>query len=310
MSHTDLNSTAVSVLINTKNRSQLISRAVDSVLKQDFTDFELLIMDASTDENTAAVMERYDDPRIIYERIRNEKHFTETNRYAISKCRGIYIALIDDDDEWISSEKLSKQVSLIESLPDDYGVVYCWYEMWHDDINQAVTIPLKANRGDLFEMMLYDNAIMGAPTLLIKKKLYTELWANGGDPSVLPSDHYLMTVFSQTYKFDLVPEVLVRCHERHQYGSMGRTPSPRFTLTHRLNLSLKFYQTFPEGYRKYPKARKRLLERIISGAAKAGSHGCFLKYFWIYMVSFLDLKFMARALYRYIYYIFKPSEQV
>lgn len=304
MSHTELNSPAVSVLINTKNRSQLISRAIDSVLNQDFTDFELLVIDASTDENTAAVMERYDDPRIIYERIRNEKHFTETNRYAISKCRGIYIALIDDDDEWISSEKLSKQVSLIESLPDDYGVVYCWYEMWHDDINQAVTIPLKANRGDLFEMMLYDNAIMGAPTLLIKKKLYIELWANGGDPSVLPSDHFLMTVFSQKYKFDLVPEVLVRCHERHKYGSMGRTPSSRFTLEHRLNLSLKFLQTFQDGYMRNPKAKRHMIERIVICAARAANLKIFFKYSWLHFSVYLSFLFLFRAIYLYIRYRF------
>lgn len=295
---------SVSVLINTKNRSPLISRAVDSVLKQDFEDFELLIMDASTDDNTATVIRQYHDPRIRYERIFNEKHFTETNRYAISQCRGKYIALIDDDDEWVSAEKLSKQVSLIESLPEDYGVVYCWYEMWHDDIDQAVEIPLKENRGDLYEKMLCDNAIMGTPTLLIKKKLYAELWPNGGDTSVLPSDHFLMTTFSQKYKFDLVPEVLVRCHERHQYGSMGRTPSSRFTLEHRLNLSLKFLQTFQDGYRRNPQARRHMIERVIIGAARSGNLKIFLKFTCLHSSSYFSLLFLVRAIYLYVRYRF------
>ena len=120
----------VSVIINTCNRSALIGRAVDSVLQQDFADFELLVIDASSDESTRAVMDRYQDPRIRYYRIIDEEYFAKTFNYAISLARGGYIAFNDDDDEWISPQKLSKQVALMESLPEDYGVVYCWWEMW------------------------------------------------------------------------------------------------------------------------------------------------------------------------------------
>ena len=247
-------------------------------------------------------MARYSDPRIRYYRIIDEEYVAKTVNYAISLTKGKYIAFNDDDDEWISPQKLSKQVALMDSLPEDYGVVYCWWEMWYDDIDKSVGEARISNRGYLFDEMLLDNAILVSPSLLIRKKLFDELGGVLDDPTVLPSDHFLLTKFSQKYKFDLVPEVLVRCHERHQYGSMGRKPSSKFTLEHRLNLSLKFLQTFQEGYKRNPQARRHMIERIISGAARAGNLKVFLTYAWLHFCSYFSPWFLFRSGYRYIYY--------
>lgn len=290
----------VSVIINTCDRSQLIGRALESVLQQDFTDFELLVIDASSDESTRAVMDRYQDPRIRYYRIIDEEYFAKTFNYAISLARGGYIAFNDDDDEWISPQKLSKQVALMESLPEDYGVVYCWWEMWFDDVGQPVELPHKSNRGYLFDQMLYDNAIHGTPSLLIKKKLFDELGGLEDDPSVLPSDHFLLTKFSQKYRFDLVPEILVRCHERHDYGSMGRKPSSKFTYRHRANLQILFLKTFAKDYKRLSRARRKRYEMIIDNAVKLSDIQLATKFLCRHLIESADIRYFLWHLAKFI----------
>ena len=114
----------------------------------------------------------------------------------------------------------------------------------------------------------------------------------------LPST-ILLTKIRQKYRFDLVPG-LVR--SRHQYGSMGRQPSSKFTLEHRLNLSLKFYDTFQESYTKNPQARRHMIERIISGAARVGNFKIFLSYAWLHFCSYFSPWFLFLSGYRYIGY--------
>ena len=285
----------VSVIINTRNRPALILRAVQSVLTQDYPNFELLLVDASTNEETREIAESLNDQRLKYHRITDEEYFAKTFFFAISIAEGAYIAFNDDDDEWISEKKLSKQVALIESLPDDYGVVYCWWEMWYDDVNKLIAINRKSNRGYLFEKMLYGNAALGTPALLIKRDLLCEVKDLMDSPDILPSDHFLLTYISKKYRFDFVPEVMVRCHERHVYGSMNKTICTRFSHKHRINLQLLFLNTFSEDYLKMPKARKKKYEIIIFHSIKSLEAKTFIIYILRHLNEFRDFRFFLKA---------------
>ena len=107
----------------TYNRGYCIRRSVDSILNQTFRDFELIVVDDGSTDDTKNIMESYDDPRIVY--IHNVGNRGQTPRLnqGLSVARADLIAFQDSDDEWMP-EKLEKQVSAMQRLPLEVGVVY------------------------------------------------------------------------------------------------------------------------------------------------------------------------------------------
>ncbi|MCK5306495.1 MAG: glycosyltransferase [Candidatus Omnitrophica bacterium] len=114
----------VSIIIPTYNRARIIKRAVKSVLEQTYTNFELIIIDDGSTDNTAEIINSYKDERVIY--IKNNKNSGQTiaRNIGLKKAKGEYIAFLDSDDEW-HIDYLEKQVAVLNELSDEYGLVYC-----------------------------------------------------------------------------------------------------------------------------------------------------------------------------------------
>lgn len=102
----------VSVIIPTYNRAERICRAVDSVLAQKFVDFECLVVDDGSTDETADKLAKYDDPRLKL-LWRENGGVSAARNFGIEKSCGEFIALLDSDDEWVP-EKLLKQIRYME----------------------------------------------------------------------------------------------------------------------------------------------------------------------------------------------------
>lgn len=99
----------VSIILPTYNRADFLSRALDSVLAQTYGDWECVVIDDGSTDNTDAVLAGYGDPRII--RFRQENQGVSGARNAgIARCRGEVLALLDSDDEWME-RKLETQLA-------------------------------------------------------------------------------------------------------------------------------------------------------------------------------------------------------
>ena len=97
----------ITVITPTYNRTDYLANAIDSILAQTFTDFELIVVDDNKPDSearklTAEVMSHYTDPRIRY--IQNERNLggAASRNVGISMAKGEYIAFLDDDDEYLS----------------------------------------------------------------------------------------------------------------------------------------------------------------------------------------------------------------
>jgi len=108
----------LSIIIPTYNRKNLLPRAIKSVLSQTFKDFELIVVDDGSTDNTEKIVKDINDNRIIY--IKNYKNLgiQRSLNKGIKQARGEYIARIDDDDTWIDPEKLYKQIKFLEKNTD------------------------------------------------------------------------------------------------------------------------------------------------------------------------------------------------
>jgi len=117
----------VSIILSTYNRAEkLLPRAINSVLSQTYKNFELLIVDDCSTDNTKEVVASYKDKRIKY--LRRDKNFgsdTKPKNEGILASKGKYIAYLDDDCEWLSNH-LEVLVRSIKAHNVD--LVYC--DMW------------------------------------------------------------------------------------------------------------------------------------------------------------------------------------
>ena len=104
----------VSVLIPTYNCGRFISEAIDSVLAQTFTDFEIIVVDDGSTDDTAQVMTQY--PQVKYIQ-REHCGVSPTRNAAIAAATGEIVVFLDADDMW-TPDKLEKQVKYLDENPD------------------------------------------------------------------------------------------------------------------------------------------------------------------------------------------------
>jgi glycosyltransferase involved in cell wall biosynthesis len=116
--------TTVSVIIPTYNRADVLPRAIETALGQTLEDIEVIVVDDASTDDTAAVVGRYDDPRLTFLRHETNKGASAARNKGIRAASGDYVALLDSDDEWAET-KLERQVATLESRSDEWVAVYC-----------------------------------------------------------------------------------------------------------------------------------------------------------------------------------------
>ena len=116
----------VSIIIPTYNREQLLGRAIKSVLAQTYQDFELIIVDDGSTDNTERLVKSFNSEKTRYIRHRKNKGPAAARNTGIRSAKGDYIAFQDSDDEWMP-EKLEKQMRAFTTAPPEVGVVYTSY---------------------------------------------------------------------------------------------------------------------------------------------------------------------------------------
>jgi glycosyltransferase involved in cell wall biosynthesis len=99
----------VSVIVLTYNRAHMVPETIDSILNQTYPDFELIIVDNCSTDDTEKVIAGYTDRRIRYLKNDNGGLIAVNRNYGLKRARGEYIAFCDDDDLWLP-DKLEKQL--------------------------------------------------------------------------------------------------------------------------------------------------------------------------------------------------------
>jgi len=217
------NNPTVSVIIPTYNRAHMIGRAIQSVLSQTYQDFELIVVDDGSTDNTQEVVKSFNDSRLRYIR-REENSGTSAapRNTGIKLARGEYIALLDSDDEWLS-EKLEKQLNKFESVSSDTGLVYCGYVCINGRTGETLRKYIPTERGDVFKSNVEGSIHLGDTTPLVRKECFQKVGVY--DTEFLGFQSCDMWIrISKYYKFDFVPEILWKyyIHGKQDSASLER----------------------------------------------------------------------------------------
>ncbi len=143
-----------SIIIPTYNRMKVLSRSIDSVLSQTYKDFELIIVDnGSTDNTQEWLSDNYQDSRIVYHYQIGSGSPASPRNTGISLSKGEWVCFLDSDDEW-HQEKLKSVYEVIQ-LNADLSVV-CHNESIYSENSNSVGRLLKygPNSHDMYKKML------------------------------------------------------------------------------------------------------------------------------------------------------------
>lgn len=199
----------VSIILPTYNRPGVIERAVRSVLEQTYSDFELLVVDSSTDERTRLILEEFDDERIKY-LPQAPKGPGAARNLGIDYARGEYLAFQDDDDVW-HREKLEKQLSSIQNCDQQVGIIYTTIQKISDDTKWTVPFnEIDPKEGDICDSLQYSNFV-STQTVLARARCFDEV---GQFDEALPAleDWEMWIRISMDFRFKHIDEQLVTAY--------------------------------------------------------------------------------------------------
>ena len=147
----------VSVIIPTYNRQRFVRKAIDSVLRQSFTDFEIIVIDDGSTDGTQKTLEAYGN-KISY-MVQENSGVSSARNTGIREAQGVWLAFLDSDDEW-TKDYLSTQVAQIEEFPEAVA-----------HVTNAVTLLPGGGRSSLFVETGLSDRFKAKPYLALERPL-------------------------------------------------------------------------------------------------------------------------------------------
>jgi len=265
----------ITVVTITRNRCELLSRAMASVLTQSYTNIEYIIIDGASTDNTEDVVKSFKDDRVKYIK-QKENILSEMNELFINNSSGEYFTFLDDDDEYFAN-KISKQYQMIKDTPEKIGLVYCWMDYYNSKDNKLIKEHHPTIEGNVYSNQIEKQSIGGTPTLLVKREAFIK---NGGWNMTLnhPSDWEMLTRFSRLYGVKCLPEVLVKVNINHQYERQSTHHLTRKKIEIIIRFHKYYLTEFADGFKNNPQKRHTHLFCIAGYYARLGELKKFISY--------------------------------
>ncbi len=145
--------TLVSVIMPVYNREAVVEESIKSVLSQLYHNFELIIVDDGSTDNTVKVIESIKDPRILLIKNDINKGCSYSRNLAVSKSKGIYIFYLDSDNTW-DNRYLKVMVGAFETL-SDASAIYCGQYLFKQNSDKCYAVRFGAFNKSLLENRNY-----------------------------------------------------------------------------------------------------------------------------------------------------------
>jgi glycosyltransferase involved in cell wall biosynthesis len=195
----------VSVILPIFNRVGTIRRCVDSVRAQTLADWELIVTDDASTDDSIAVIEAYGDPRIRILRHERNRGAAAARNTAMREARGECVAWIDSDDEWLP-DKLAAQIARLEStLADACGCDYFIVTAGHE---HAVHVA----PSDDWRRTLHTECRLAAGSTLLVRRACLEKVGLLDEALRSHEDWDWCLRLTQHFRLTVAPQVLARIH--------------------------------------------------------------------------------------------------
>ena len=252
------NHTLISVIIPTHNRAGLLPRAVQSVLAQTYSDYELIIVDDASTDETQKVIAGFEDSRIRSIRREQSKSSAATRNTGITAARGEYMAFLDDDDEWLPSA-LENLLSVLDSAPSNVALAYGWLDVIDDSSRRRSVGKRSVISGDISGELLALNVPAPTSAWLVRTSAVRDL--GGFDESLARrNDADFMRRLSNRYHVAVLPEVVMLFHTEHGYARISDNTSE--SLSNQIMFLREHLVDFTDEFEARPDALAAVLREL------------------------------------------------
>tara|TARA_B100000787_G_scaffold148211_1_gene119600 strand:+ start:249 stop:1133 length:885 start_codon:yes stop_codon:yes gene_type:complete len=178
----------VSVIIPTYNHARYLDRALQSVVDQTYVNWEVIVIDNHSTDNTDELVASFSDPRITYLKIHNNGIIACSRNKGINIAKGEWIAFLDSDDWW-AVEKLQ---ILFESISENVDLIYHDLEVVNDHPRFFSRKKIKSwqvKTPALMNLLLEGNCI-GNSSVVVRKSLLEQIGGLNESPAVIAAEDY------------------------------------------------------------------------------------------------------------------------
>jgi glycosyltransferase involved in cell wall biosynthesis len=216
----------VSVCLATRNGSAYLREQIDSILAQLTDDDELVITDDASTDETVAIVNSYDDNRIILLQQSTPIGVAGNFQTGLTACRGSYIFLADQDDVW-NTKKIERMVSELQHC----DLVVCDCAISDNQLNIHASSFFSNNRsGKGLLKNLYRNSYMGC-CMAFRREVLSRALPFPKDIQI--HDFWIGLIAELHFNVNFIPDVLVR-HRRHSSNASTTGQTSRFTFMQRI----------------------------------------------------------------------------
>lgn len=243
----------ISAIITTFNRSAYLKKAIESVLSQTYKDFELIILDNSSSDDTEEVVRGFKNKRIKY-----IKHppltISQARNLGLKKACGEFIGFLDDDDEWLPN-KLEAQLQIFENKNQNCGLVYGGF-VRVDDFGRELEFHKPRLNGNIFIGLLSQkDPFTGSASNPILRKSVFPVIGEYNEKVLVGEDFELYLRLAEKFEVDFTPEIVLKI--RSHFG-----PRLGDKIKEAADLEILILERYKEIFEKYPKLKSFYLQKI------------------------------------------------
>lgn len=217
------------MVIPTYNHAHFLRMAIDSIYRQTFTQWEAIIVNNYSEDDTKTVVESFSDPRIQLVNFRNHGVIAASRNYGISLARGEYISFLDSDDRWYP-EKLERSVTVLAKGGD----VVCHGEAWIKNNLEYRKVNYGPAKKAAYEPLLFGHNCLSTSAVTVRKSCIDQVGGFDEDPDcVTVEDYDLWLKLSKAgFKFDFIDEILgeYNIHDSNNSHSVLRQLQAELTV--------------------------------------------------------------------------------
>jgi len=210
----------VSILVNCFNGEKFLSEAINSIINQSYSNWEVIFWDNQSTDSSADIFKSFQDKRLKYFLAPSHKNLAAARKEAMTKVLGEWVAILDTDDIW-THDKLEKQVHMITTTSQKkLGLIYGKCIHFTDKDQYTVyKYSTFCPTGSIFDELLYGNSFISWPSVFFSMEAYRNV---GGfnDDYPIATDYDLILKISTSYSFDYIPDTIAyyRIHEDNLLG--------------------------------------------------------------------------------------------
>ncbi len=176
-------SSFVTVVIPTYNHAHFLREALQSLCAQTFTEWEAVVVNNYSEDDTIAVVESFADPRIRLENFRNNGVIGASRNRGIALARGRYVAFLDSDDTWYP-DKLMRCIPYLDKGADlvCHGLRYIG--------KRKGNMYCGSKRRSTYDALLYEGNCIATSSTMVRKDLVESVGSFSEDPAIATAEDY------------------------------------------------------------------------------------------------------------------------